>query len=122
MKKLTLFLVLIFLSSAAVFTFGRDRAVVQPADDSQAASAPQFTQKITGSSEDGFDILVSYPESEPMKCSVSVKVTMFDGSTKSYNYDGTVRNTGNGWAWFGGEGGLKPAPIKNVEITSKSCS
>lgn len=124
MKKLTLLLVLISLSAATLITFGRDRSVVQPADKLQPNSSPTFWTELTGrdqnGNKDGFDLYVSSEDDAQTNCRVTVKITMSDDSTKPFDYSGTVRK--NSKAWFGGEAGLKPAPIKSAEIISKSCS
>jgi hypothetical protein len=114
MKKLTLFLILIFLSSTAAFTSGRNRAI-RPADK------PQFKCIITGSDKDGFDIEVAYPEGEPKQCKATCEVTKFDNTKYSKEYEAKVHTTGSGWAWFGGEAGLKPAPLSDPRISTSSC-
>ena len=78
-----------------------------------------FWAEITGSDKDGFDLFAANPDETERKCKASVRVTMNDGSTKSFTYERTVRKTDK--MSFGGEAGLKPAPISDVSITSKGC-
>jgi hypothetical protein len=112
MKKLVLLLALIFLTSAPAFTWARD-------------GEPQFKTQITGSDSAGFDVLASYPDGKPTKCTVKVEVTFSATSPKAgkkeYEYNGTVHRTGSGWAWFGGESALDKSPLLGVKMTNKSC-
>lgn len=86
----------------------------------ETAGDPEFWTAITGSSNDGFDVYAKNTEEASKSCTVEIKVTLDDGSTKSYKYSSTVRKTDK--MWVGGEAGLKPGPVKSVEITSSSCS
>ncbi|HUF04270.1 MAG TPA: hypothetical protein VMM38_08855 [Aridibacter sp.] len=87
---------------------------------SATEAEPEFWTEITGSDKDGFDLFAKNSDEQEKSCTVKVTVTLGDGSTKSYEYSRTVRKTDK--MSFGGEAGLKPAPIKSVEISSKSCS
>ncbi|MBI3944587.1 MAG: hypothetical protein HY321_01585 [Armatimonadetes bacterium] len=72
-----------------------------------------------GSDNDGFNLLVKYEGEGEKKCEdVKVTLTMNDGSTKEFRYSGPVRKTNR--SSFGGESGLKPAPIKAAEISCGS--
>lgn len=86
---------------------------------------PQFKTRITGSDGAGFDVLVSYPGGKPTRCTaraeVSFSATSPKAGKKEFEYKGTVHNTGNGWAWFGGESALDKSPLRDVKLTSISC-
>jgi hypothetical protein len=85
-----------------------------------ALSDPELWTAVTGGRNDGFDVYAKYSGDDEKTCKVDVRVTMDDGSTKSYSYSKVVRKTDK--MWVGGEAGLSPAPVKSVEITSSSCS
>jgi hypothetical protein len=113
MKKLVVLLTLVFLTSTAAFTWARN-------------GEPQFKTQITGSDGAGFDILVSYPDGEPTKCTVKVEVTWGTMSKKTgkqeFEYTRTVHNTGNGWAWFDGASALDKTSLNDVKIIGTSCA
>jgi hypothetical protein len=81
-----------------------------------------FTCVITGSGADGFDIQATNPGPGRKKCSATCTVTRSDGSTHSWSYSGTV-NAGPPAQrhWFGGEAGVKGAPLRNPMISKASC-
>ena len=113
MKKLVLLLALVFLTSTAAFTWARN-------------GEPQFKLQISGSDAAGFDVLVSYPDGEPTKCTVRVQVTFSAMSEKAgkkeFEYTHTVRNTGNGWAWFDGASALDKQSLLDAKILGTSCA
>ena len=81
-----------------------------------------FTCVITGSGNDGFDIVATNSGSERKKCSATCTVTRNDGSTQSWSYSGTVRaGAPSQRHWFGGEAGIKGAPLRNPTISKSSC-
>ena len=87
---------------------------------SVSTADPEFWTEITGSDKDGFDLYAKNSDEQEKRCTVKVSVSLSDGGSKSYEYSGTVRKTDK--MWFGGEAGLKPGPIRSVDISSRSCS
>jgi len=89
-----------------------------------ACGQPQvtFTCVITGSGNDGFDLVATNPGPERKKCSATCTVTRNDGSTQSWSYSGPVRaGAASQRQWFGGEAGIKGAPLKNPTVSKSSC-
>jgi|GEM_PF-6350585 len=79
-----------------------------------------FTCVVTGSDNDGFDILATNNGPNDKKCKATCTVTKKDGSKQSWEYSGTVRAV-NAKQNFGGEAGVPGAPLKDPKITSQSC-
>lgn len=141
MKKLTLLLVLIFLSSAAVFALGRNRAI-RPENHIlyNPYSAPQgkqetfekevqFLLEITGSDYDGYDIDAVNKTGKKWECTADLKFTGIDKKDvdkakeekrepKSIEFSPepvkmTVSGTGDGRFQAAADAGL---PGKNLKI------
>jgi|SRR5688572_7787914 len=138
MKKLALFLMMILLTSVAVFTFGQNRAFLR--EDSvrylsgcggpkQEATSNdvQVRLEICGDSHDGYDIDAANPSTgEKFDCAYKFTLT---GQTKekevatsiSRERTITVSATSKGWFNAFGESGMKDdesRPVKNLKISS----
>ena len=93
-------------------------------DNYRAAAPPNpvtFTCVITGGASDGFDVLATNVGSTPRVCTATCTVTQNDGTPMSKTYSNRTVNAGNQRFWFGGEAGLKNAPLKNPKISDTSC-
>jgi hypothetical protein len=142
MKKLTLLLVLIFLSSAAAFAWGRNRAIrpenyirynpysaTQDKREAKEKSGKevQFILEITGSDEDGYDIDAVNSTSEKWECTADFKLKGEDKADVekakeekrepksieiSKKRSFTVSGTGTGRFQADGEGGLDGKKLK----------
>lgn len=114
-RELVVLSVLVSVLCVSVYWIaGRANAV-----DTTTYGGVAFWTEITGSDKDGFDLYAANPGPDEKKCKATVTVTMGDGSKKSFDYSGTVRKTDK--MSFGGEAGLKPAPISEAKVTSGSC-
>ena len=117
MKKLVLFLVFSFVTSAAAYNFS-------PA----SVDGPQFRLEITGSDKAGFDVDYSWPgEQKPVSCTVKVEVRYSEngdkaGKTETFEFSRTVGSSGSGWGYFDGKSALDKVPFISAKITSSSCS
>ena len=114
--KFVVLSVFVFVLSLSVYwTVGKGKSV----NADTTYNGVTFWTEITGSDKDGFDLYAANPGPAERKCKATVTVTLSDGSKKSFDYSGTVRKTDK--MSFGGEAGLKPAPISEAKITSGSC-
>ena len=148
MKKLALFLVLIFLSSAAAFALGRNRAIrpenyirynpySAPQDKREKTEKEvQYILEITGGDEDGYDIDAVNPTGKLWNCTAQFKLTGIDKEdekkAKEENRDPksieipkvrklTVSGTGTGRFQADGEAGLPGKKLKILSFEIVDC-
>ena len=89
------------------------------ADEKTTVGEVTFECKVTGSSQDGFDLNVTNHSSTAKKCKASCTFTDKDGhTTKAYEYENRVR--ANSEYNFYGQAGLPGAPLRNPQAAA-SC-
>src|SRR3954452_2369377 len=83
-----------------------------------------FTCELTGGGsqgKDGFDIYAANSGPDPKTCTAACSVTHSTGKKETWTYRNRVVNVARK-SWFGGEAGVKDAPLSGPKIESSETS
>jgi hypothetical protein len=89
------------------------------ADSSKSVGDVTFTCEITGSDKDGITVTGKNDGAEDKNCKATCKVKKTVGDSQDWKYSAKVH--AKKLEYFGGEAGVKGAPLSEPSVTDASC-